>query len=196
MKKKEKTSRFLSYVLRHHPESIGLSLDSEGWVRVDHLLQALAQAGRPLSPVQLKAEVQKNDKKRFALSADGLWIRANQGHSVEVDLALSAITPPDTLYHGTVTRFLDSILVQGLVRGERHHVHLSGDLKTARSVGARRGKPAILKVRARAMADQGALFYRSANGVWLTEEVPPEFLKVLPDHYGLAAPGDKPTEQT
>ena len=170
----KQTSKRLSYVLRHRPDSVGLTLDEAGWVPVEDLLKAMR-----LSRSQLEEVVATNDKQRFVISPDGDRIRANQGHSVEVDLQLDPAAPPDTLYHGTVARNLDSIRKDGLIRGSRHHVHLSADPETATKVGARRGKPVILEVDSKAMAAAGHVFYRSANGVWLTGSVPPSFL-VLP----------------
>ncbi len=174
-----KTSKFLSYVLRHRPDSIGITLDKNGWVDIDELLAAAHRHGKGLSRVGLEQIVATNDKKRFALSDDGRCIRASQGHSVSVDLDLAPTVPPEFLYHGTVERFLDSIRAQGLVRGSRHHVHLSPDEATARKVGSRRGKPLILIVEAAQMHAAGHHFYRSANNVWLTEKVPAEFLREL-----------------
>ena len=130
----------------------------------------------PLTRAELEAIVATSDKQRFALSSDGTRIRANQGHSVEVDLALAPATPPERLYHGTVERALGGIRAHGLVRGARHHVHLSADLATATKVGARRGRPVVLVVRAAEMAAAGYAFFRSDNGVWLVEHVPVEFL--------------------
>lgn len=171
------TSKFLSYVLRHRPDSIGITLDENGWVAIDELLAAAQHHGERLSRQLLEQIVAGNDKKRFALSEDGQRIRANQGHSVSVDLDLEPMEPPEVLYHGTVERFLESIRAQGLVRGSRHHVHLSPDEVTARKVGSRRGKPVILIVEAGRMHAAGYPFFRSANGVWLTEKVPVEFLR-------------------
>ena len=173
----DRTSKFLSYVLRHRPESVGLELDEAGWVCVDELLAACRRHNRSISRVELEEVVRTNDKRRFSFSPDGLKIRANQGHSVSVDLELEPLAPPELLYHGTVARFLDPIRQEGLVRGKRHHVHLSGDEPTARRVGQRRGKPFVLVVEAGRMHRDGHVFYRSANGVWLTESVPPEYLR-------------------
>ena len=171
-----KTSKFLSYVLRHRPDSIGITLDENGWADIGELLAAAQSHGKKVSRTQLERVVATNDKKRFALSDDGQRIRASQGHSVSVDLDLQPVVPPGLLYHGTVERFLNSIRAQGLVRGNRHHVHLSPDEATARKVGSRRGKPVILIVEAAQMHEAGHQFFRSANNVWLTEKVPVEFL--------------------
>src|SRR5262249_29693794 len=171
------TSKFLSLVLRHRPEAIGMTLDDEGWIDVDVLLAAAARHGRSISRDQLADVVATNDKQRFSFSPDGRSIRANQGHSIDVDLALAPLEPPELLYHGTVERFIPSIREKGLIRGQRHHVHLSGDRETAARVGQRRGKPVVLIVESGRMHRAGHQFFRSANGVWLTDTVPPEFLK-------------------
>ena len=172
-------SKFLSYVLRHHPEAAGLTLGEGGWVDVEALLAGAEAAGIRLDRALLEEVVQQNNKQRFAFSEDGLRIRANQGHSVAIDLALTPVGPPDWLYHGTAQRYLPSIRAAGLLRGRRHHVHLSPDAETAGSVGRRHGKPVVLEVAAGAMHTSGFLFYRTANGVWLTEHVPPAYLDVL-----------------
>ncbi len=131
----EQLSKFLSFVLRHRPQAIGITLDAEGWVAVDELLAAAARHGQSVTRQQVEEVVATNDKQRFSFSADGRRIRANQGHSVEVDLGLVPVEPPELLYHGTVERFLDSIRQEGLVRGKRHHVHLSADRETAAARG-------------------------------------------------------------
>ena len=173
-----KISKFLSYVLRHEPDAIGLDLDAQGWASVDELIARAAAKGTPLDRDGIAAAVATNDKQRFALSPDGARIRANQGHSIAVDLALAPQTPPDVLYHGTATRFVDSIRRQGLVAGERRHVHLSADRATATNVGARHGVPIVLVVDARAMHAAGLAFARSDNGVWLTGAVPAQYLDI------------------
>jgi putative RNA 2'-phosphotransferase len=169
-------SKFLSLVLRHRPDQIGIELDPEGWVGLDTLLRALAEHGRALERAELMQIVAESDKQRFSLSPDGQRIRANQGHSVSVELGYEPATPPVHLYHGTVDRFLQPIRAEGLKRGARHHVHLSATPETARQVGARRGHPVVLTVRAQAMFEVGHAFFISANGVWLTDHVPVEFL--------------------
>jgi putative RNA 2'-phosphotransferase len=174
-------SKFLSLVLRHNPDEIGISLDDEGWTPVDTLLSAMARHGQQISREQLEEVVASNDKRRFAFSADGRLIRANQGHSVEVDLGLVACAPPELLYHGTVERFLDSIRAQGLVRGNRQHVHISSDRETAARVGQRRGRPVVLVVEGGRMHKDGHRFFRSENGVWLTEAVPAQYLIIVED---------------
>jgi putative RNA 2'-phosphotransferase len=169
-------SKFLSLVLRHDPDRIGITLDDAGWTDVTALLAAAARHGVTITREQLGALVAESDKQRFALSPDGARIRANQGHSVTVDLQLPAATPPDQLFHGTVEAALPGIRADGLVRGARHHVHLSPDVATASKVGARRGKPVILTIRAGDMAAAGHTFYRSENDVWLVDRVPPEYI--------------------
>ncbi|GAK57491.1 probable RNA 2'-phosphotransferase [Candidatus Vecturithrix granuli] len=171
-----KLSKFLSFVLRHNPASIGLSLDPAGWAQVDELVMAARKAGKPLTQELLRHIVTQNDKQRFSLSTDGQKIRANQGHSLAVDLGLEPLTPPDALFHGTATRFLPSIQKEGLLPGGRLHVHLSPDEQTAIKVGQRHGKPVVLNIQAARMAACGYQFYRSANGVWLTNRVPVEFI--------------------
>ena len=179
-KKLIQTSKFLSLVLRHKPELIGIALDTEGWVDIDVLLKACASNGQSIAPDLLQEVVTQNDKKRFVIR-DGR-IRANQGHSVSVDLALSAIEPPACLFHGTADRFLESIRCNGLRKMNRQHVHLSPDEATARKVGMRHGRPVILKVRASDMHTVGYVFYCSENGVWLTEAVPYEFVEEPKDY--------------
>lgn len=173
-------SKRLSYVLRHHPASAGLTLDEQGWVAVDELLAGLSATGAPVSRVQLDAVVAGNDKQRFALrpGPDGRErIRASQGHSVPVDLGLVGRTPPDVLFHGTSEQAVPAILRDGLRRQARHHVHLSVDVPTARRVGSRRpGAVVVLRVDAAAMAADGYEFLRSDNGVWLTAYVPAAYL--------------------
>lgn len=173
-----KISRFLSKHLRHRPDRLGLELARGGWVGVDALLVACAAHGFPVTREELEEVVARSDKQRFSFDAPGERIRANQGHSVDVDLELEAAVPPEVLYHGTTGRFLDAILKEGLQKRNRHHVHLSLDVPTALRVGARRGRPVVLAVRAREMHDQGHAFFVSANGVWLTDHVPPEFVEV------------------
>ena len=171
-------SKFLSYVLRHAPQEIGLTLDAGGWATIDDLLDC---APMPLTRARLEQVVAASDKQRFALSPDASRIRANQGHSIPVDLGLTPLSPPETLYHGTHPGALDAILAEGLRPMSRHHVHLSPDVETAKKVGARRGKPVILAVAAGEMGRSGTLFFRSLNGVWLVDHVPPTRLERLPD---------------
>jgi len=169
-------SKFLSFVLRHKPDAIGLTLDPQGWTSIDELLAKSNAAGTRFSREDLLQIVATSDKKRFSLSEDGQRIRAAQGHSVTVELGLSPQEPPSILYHGTATRFVDSILSEGLRPQSRQQVHLSADEVTAHRVGQRHGKPAILKVEALRMHTKGFKFFLADNGVWLTDQVPPEFL--------------------
>jgi putative RNA 2'-phosphotransferase len=162
-------SRFLSYVLRHRPEAIGIRLDREGWVGIDGLIAGAAAAGRRLDIALI----------RFAISADQRRIRALQGHSTpEVEIAHEARIPPEVLYHGTVRRFLDAISARGLSAGARRHVHLSPDPRAAEAVGRRHGRPVVLEVAAGPMHRAGFTFYRAQNGVWLTDHVPPAFVTI------------------
>lgn len=173
-------SKFLSLILRHKPEEIGLELDDNGWADVDELIRLANSSGRHVTRPLLERVVAENDKKRFAFSDDGKRIRASQGHSVDVDLALTPATPPELLYHGTASRFLESIRAGGLHSGSRQHVHLSLDVATATKVGQRHGRPVVLVVRGREMHVAGHLFFLSANGVWLTEQVPVGYI-VFPE---------------
>ena len=172
------TSKFLSLVLRHHPEAIGIALDAGGWVAVDTLLARCRAHGRKLSRAELDEIVATSPKRRFAFSDDGTRIRASQGHSVAIDLGYAPAAPPERLYHGTVASSLAAIRAGGLQRMKRQHVHLSADAETARAVGARRGRPVILRIAAGRMHRDGHVFYLSANGVWLTDEVPPAYIAV------------------
>ena len=169
-------SKFLSYVLRHHPEQIGLKVDDAGWADVRDLLERATASGVQIDRTSLEQVVEQNDKQRFAFSADGSRIRASQGHSIPVDLRLEPMTPPDRLYHGTAPQSLAGIREAGLLARGRNHVHLSLDPTTARSVGSRHGRPVILIIDARRMMDAGYSFFQSANGVWLTESVPAEYI--------------------
>ncbi|GAA4348073.1 RNA 2'-phosphotransferase [Hymenobacter saemangeumensis] len=174
-------SKYLSLVLRHKPEMIGLALDENGWTDVPTLLHALSRRQITLSLADLRHVVATNNKQRFAFNDDQTRIRANQGHSVEVALGYEEKQPPALLYHGTTVRYVGDILEEGLKKQSRHHVHLSADEATARTVGQRRGKPIVLGVKAAEMAAAGHSFYQSANGVWLTEHVPPAFIEPLPE---------------
>ncbi len=171
-----KISKFLSKYLRHQPEKLGLSLQRGGWVEVSSLLSACARQGFPITREELEEVVRRNNKQRFSFDPEGILIRANQGHSVAVDLQLEPIQPPEVLYHGTGHRAEEAIRQQGLVKMSRHHVHISADFDTARAVGARHGRPVVFKVDTRAMSEAGYVFYRSTNGVWLTDHVPAEYI--------------------
>jgi putative RNA 2'-phosphotransferase len=176
----ESLSKQLSYVLRHAPSSVGLELNGEGWASIEHLIECLRRAGHGISREKLNHIVETSDKKRFTISDDGTRIRAAQGHSIPVALGLPPSTPPDVLYHGTATRFMESILCEGLKPRSRLQIHLSADTETAARVGKRHGQPAVLRIDSREMIKQGFKFYRADNGVWLTDMVPAEFIQVLP----------------
>lgn len=169
-------SKFLSLVLRHAPETIGVTLDAAGWIDVDKLLSAAASHGNPITRDQLDHVVHTNDKRRFAFSDDGRRIRAQQGHSVNVEYEYQPVTPPPTLYHGTATRNLEAILAEGLKPMSRTHVHLSGDHETAVKVGQRHGKPIVLLIDAAEMHKYGHSFFKTPNDVWLVECVPSQYL--------------------
>lgn len=179
LKRLNKTSKFLSFVLRHKPEAIGLELDANGWANIDELINKANTSGEisNLDKTLIQGVVDTSDKKRFVISDDEQLIRANQGHSINVDLQLKPVTPPEFLYHGTATHFLDSILEEGLKPQQRQHVHLSMDIETATAVGQRYGKPVILTIKALLMHEQGFVFYRSENEVWLTEHVPNNYIE-------------------
>lgn len=169
-------SRRLSYWLRHRPDAAGLTLDDAGWGEAQAVLQALAAAGFSGGRARLEAIVRDSDKQRFQWSPSGDKIRARQGHSVKVELGWPAADPPEWLYHGTVERALGAIHSEGLKPMKRHHVHLSPDAEAAAKVGARRGPPVVLRIRAAALAAAGHRFLLTGNGVWLTRCVPPDFL--------------------
>ncbi len=171
-----KISKRLSLVLRHQPQRIKIELDEQGWVAVDTLLAAFNAHFFKLSLAELEEVVEQNNKKRFAWSEDRSRIRASQGHSVAVNLGYKPQEPPPILFHGTATRFLDSIRAQGLLKQKRHHVHLSADTVTAHKVAIRHGKPVILQVKALSLYQSGTAFFISENGVWLTEQVPSPFI--------------------
>ncbi|OCG18289.1 RNA 2'-phosphotransferase [Gilliamella sp. WF3-4] len=176
-KQLDKTSKFLSYILRHQPEAIGITLDSDGWVNIVHLITQANQYGESLTRELVEQVVKTSDKKRFTISDDGIKIRAAQGHSTQqVKISHAEQIPPEFLYHGTATRFIDSIKKQGLISGNRHYVHLSTDENIANKVGKRHGKPIVLKVKALQMHQQDFKFYLADNDVWLTDAVPNTFL--------------------
>ncbi len=175
---RKKISKTLSLVLRHRPELFQLEPDVNGWVKVEAVLLGFAKANRTtVTPSILQEVVESCDKQRFAFSKDGQFIRANQGHSITIDLAYEAIVPPAHLFHGTAERFLGSILREGLKKRKRHHVHLATDIETAHKVGSRHGKPVILNIDAATMQANGFLFYKSENGVWLVDHVPVEYIR-------------------
>lgn len=175
-----KISKYLSKHLRHRPERLGLTLAPGGWVGVDQLLSACAAHQFPLTRTELEHVVATNDKQRFSFDQTRTRIRANQGHSVEIDLELQPQIPPEVLYHGTGQKSVPAILQSGLLKMSRHHVHLSKDVETARKVGMRHGRPVILTIAASTMHQARFTFYCSENGVWLVDEVPPPYLTLVP----------------
>ncbi|AMR34041.1 RNA 2'-phosphotransferase [Mucilaginibacter sp. PAMC 26640] len=171
-------SKLLSLVLRHQPEAIGIRLDEQGWVAVVELIHQENAHGKLLTPEILSHVVATNAKKRFAFNGAGDMIRASQGHSVDIELGLQPQKPPAMLYHGTASQSVNSILQTGLEKRSRQHVHLSAEIETALVVGKRHGKPVIFEVDALSLHQNGHVFYLSANGVWLTDVVPPTYLKL------------------
>ena len=172
-----KVSKYLAKVLRHNPGRIGLTLDTQGWAKIDDIIRL---SNNMMTRAEIDAVVARNDKRRYAISDDGLYIRANQGHSIAVDLELDSSEPPDILYHGTALKNLGGIRHDGLMPMTRQHVHLSTDHDTAIKVGRRHGKPIVLAIHAGRMHAAGHIFYCAANGVWLTEHVDPDFIE-FPD---------------
>lgn len=176
-KQHSEISKFLSFALRHQPDVIGIALDLEGWTDIAALIAAAANDGKQLDRDLIQAVVSTSDKKRFAISDDGLRIRAVQGHSTaSVNINYVEKVPPEFLHHGTATRFIESIRNQGLLPGSRQYVHLSQDEQTALAVGQRHGKPVVLKIQALLMHEQGLKFFQAENSVWLTGLVPVAFL--------------------
>ena len=175
-----KTSRFISLILRHKPETIGIALDEHGWADVQELIRGVNQSGGHFLDMELLEEIVRTDEKqRYSFNENHTLIRANQGHSIPVDVELEEKTPPDVLWHGTGEKYVASIDAQGLIPKSRLYVHLSTDLETARTVGSRHGKPVIYEVNCRKMAEDGYRFFLSANQIWLTKEVPVRYLKKL-----------------
>ena len=171
-----KLGKFLSLVLRHNPQAAGITLDEHGWADVQELLSGVRHSGRQIDIETLERIVRENNKQRYSFNADHTKIRANQGHSLQVDVELTAVKPPRYLYHGTATRFLVAIRQEGIRKMSRQYVHLSSDFQTAMEVGRRHGSPVVLTIHAEAMAQDGVIFYQSKNGVWLCEYVAPEYL--------------------
>lgn len=169
------TSKYLSLILRHRPEIIGITLDEHGWAEVDELISGVSRT-HPLTMETLEQIVREDEKQRYSFNGDKTLIRANQGHSIPVDVELEEVEPPEVLYHGTGQKSTASIDKQGLLRMSRLYVHLSADYDTARKVGQRHGKPVVYRVRSGEMFADGFPFYRSVNGVWLTKAVPPRYL--------------------
>ena len=172
----KRISKLMSYVLRHNPSELALDMDEQGWVLIEQLINNARTKGKKIDFDIVRMAVETNDKKRFTISEDGKYIRANQGHSIDIDLALESFEPPEILLHGTATKNLDSIMKDGLKKMNRHHVHLSEDQNTATSVGIRYGKPILLRVNAKQMVIDGFKFYRSDNNVWLVDSVPAKYI--------------------
>ncbi len=175
-KEVKRKSKFLSLVLRHQPETVGIRLDESGWIDVEELLSSMARHGKSMSRETLEMVVRTNDKQRFSFDETGTRIRANQGHSVKIDLGYEAAVPPEILFHGTPQQFVDSIAREGLKKMQRHHVHLHVNEQTSLTVGRRRGTPVLLKVRSLEMHQAGSEFFVTPNQVWLTESVPTEYI--------------------
>lgn len=172
-------SKILSLVVRHQPEYLDIKLDNSGWADVTEIIAAMNRKGILVNQTIIEEVVKLNDKQRFVLNSDHSLIRANQGHSVEVDLELKPVVPSDELFHGTTDKFIDSIFASGLQKQDRHHVHLCENIQTAIAVGSRRGKPVLIKIDAATMYREGFSFYVSPNGVWLTDEVPADYLSIV-----------------
>ena len=173
-------SKFLSLVLRHDPQKIGLELDAQGWAQIDELLHKMSANGISISREVLEEVVAENNKQRFKVSECGLRIRANQGHSISVELGLQPKKPPELLFHGTATKNRKSILQTGLNKQSRQHVHLSADRETAVKVAVRHGKPIVFLVDTKAMQGDDYQFFQSENGVWLIDHVPAKYLSEAP----------------
>ena len=177
IQEEKRISKFLSFVLRHHPEHIGITLDENGWTDVGTLLEKVSHHNIPLTFDLLKRIVDTNAKKRFAFNESLDKIRASQGHSIDVELGYTPQQPPEILYHGTAEKWVSPILETGLQKQNRHHVHLSADIDTAKNVGQRHGKVVVFEVLAGEMFEEGIEFFVSANGVWLTDHVPAKYLR-------------------
>ena len=175
MNKEKETSKYISLILRHKPEAIGITLDEHGWANVDELIAGVSKT-HPLDMEALERIVAEDEKQRYSFNEDKTLIRANQGHSIPVDVELEEVEPPEVLYHGTGEKYTASIEAQGLIPKSRLYVHLSADEETAHKVGSRHGKPVIYKVQAGRMHKEGFKFYRSANGVWLIKHVPVKYM--------------------
>lgn len=174
-----KIGKFICLILRHKPEVIGIELDKNGWANIDELIEGVKKKYPDFNREKLEHIVETDNKQRYSVSGDKSKIRARQGHSINVDVELKELEPPEFLYHGTADRFLDSIMKKGLVPGSRLYVHLSKDEETAVKVGKRHGKPVVLKIEAKRMSENGFIFYLSENEVWLTKSVPAEYFTLL-----------------
>lgn len=174
----KKVSKFLSYVLRHHPESIDLNLDDQGWADIEELSDKAGREGYEINKPLIRDIIASGNKQRFILSSDEQYVRATYGHSIQVDLRLDPNKPPEILYHGTARGNISSILREGILPGSRNFVHLSAKRRDALQVGSRHGKPVVLQVESRKMFQQGYFFFQSESeaGIWLTKKVPPSYL--------------------
>lgn len=170
---------FISLILRHKPEVIGITLDEHGWANVTELITGINNSGKYIDMKMLENIVATNNKKRYSFNEDKTLIRANQGHSVKVDVELQAALPPDILYHGTAEKYINDILKTGIIHKSRLHVHLSEDIETATNVGSRHGKAVILEINAKKMHEDGIVFYKSINGVWLTDNIDIKYIKKI-----------------
>ena len=181
MRKIDKLSVFISLVLRHKPEATRITLDEHGWANVDELINGINNTGRKIDMTMLEEIVKTDNKQRYSFNEDKTLIRANQGHSIPVDVELNQQEPPELLYHGTASRFLDNIMTEGLKPMSRLYVHLSKDVETAKKVGKRHGNPVVLKVYSRQMNRDGVEFYLSENGIWLTKKVDSRYFVIIND---------------
>ncbi len=172
----ESTGKFIALILRHKPETIGITLDEHGWADVSELIAGVSKT-HPLDMEGLERIVAEDGKQRYSFNEDKTLIRANQGHSIPVDVELEQVVPPEILYHGTAVKYEESIDREGLIPKSRLYVHLSGDEETARKVGSRHGKPVIYRIRSGEMHRDGHIFYRSVNGVWLIKAVPVKYME-------------------
>ena len=173
-------SKYICFVLRHHPEDIDISLDNHGWANVDELIAGIARSkDKEFNRETLEKIVREDNKQRYSFNSDGTKIRTNQGHSIPVDVELEKKEPPEILYHGTAEKYVESINKSGLVSKHRLYVHLSNNIETATDVGSRHGKPVIYEVASREMYNDGYDFFISVNGIWLTKEVPIKYLRII-----------------
>ncbi len=175
MRSEKETSKYISLILRHKPEVIGITLDEHGWANVNELIEGISKT-QPIDMQLLEKIVSEDEKQRYSFNDDKTLIRANQGHSIPVDVELQKTEPPDILWHGTGMKYVDSIDSEGLLSKSRLYVHLSKDIDIAVKVGSRHGKPVVYQVDAKKMQEDGYDFFLSVNGVWLTKNVPPEYL--------------------
>ena len=178
MRHQDNVGKFIAFILRHHPEAIGVKLDEHDWARTEDLIAGIAK-NREFDMHMLEEIVRTDSKQRYSFNEDKTLIRANQGHSIRVDVELEQKTPSDVLWHGTGEKYVESINKIGLIPKSRLYVHLSKDYETAKTVGSRHGKPVVYRVNAKQMAENGYPFYLSVNGVWLTKEVPVQYLSIL-----------------